>query len=131
MQSHVATLPISSLLARPDGDPQTTGAAAVGASDWIYRTVLTGPSGRPVTTHLNRDVLLSYCPELPPRGDITRAATQACLPKLQGLNLRTDVQYQPASHFWIIQTVESVLFLGLAAVLVAVAVLAVTRRRPT
>jgi hypothetical protein len=40
------------------------------------------------------------------------------------------VLYHPASHFWLLQAVESTLFVALAAALVTVAVLAVTRRHP-
>ena len=45
--------------------------------------------------------------------------------------MRAVTEYQPASRFWIIQTVETAIFVGLTALLVVVAILAITRRRPT
>jgi DhnA family fructose-bisphosphate aldolase class Ia len=45
------------------------------------------------------------------------------------VTLRETVQYQPASHYWLIQAVEAAIFLGAAAVFVTIAVLAVTKRR--
>jgi hypothetical protein len=61
----------------------------------------------------------------------SRADLAACRPKVANLNLREKITYHPASHFWLIQAVESAIFLGLAAVLVIAAILAVTRHRPT
>jgi hypothetical protein len=55
----------------------------------------------------------------------------ACQSRLKGLSLHGTIRYQPASHFWLIQTVESTIFLAGAALLVTAAILAVTRRRPT
>jgi hypothetical protein len=57
---------------------------------------------------------------LPTRGDI-----DACL---QRHGLASRIKYQPASRYWPFQWVESGIFVALAAVLVAVAVIAVRRR---
>jgi hypothetical protein len=53
----------------------------------------------------------------------------ACRVRLNGVTLHETVRVQPASHFWLMQSVEAAIFLGAAAVLVTVAVLAVTKRR--
>jgi hypothetical protein len=107
----------------------------------------------------NLDVLSNYCPDIAPstaRSHITQnptatgtlhatsgpinvpapapptdAQSAACKPKLASLSLHERASYQPASHFWLIQTVESLIFVGLAALLVTAAILAVTRHRPT
>ena len=59
------------------------------------------------------------------------AQLSACKPALHNRSLHKKIIYQPASHFWLIQTVESAIFLTVAALLVTAAVYAVTRRRPT
>ena len=101
-----------------------------------------GPSGRVVPNNeVNLDILNRYCPNLqptptpsglhggqPPTGVLNPSACQS---RLTGLSLHGTIRYQPASHFWIIQTVESAIFLTLAGLLVTAAILAVTRRRPT
>jgi hypothetical protein len=52
----------------------------------------------------------------------------ACAARLRDLDGQGAVHCRPASHFWLVQLVESALFLGLAALLVLAAVLAVTGR---
>jgi hypothetical protein len=55
----------------------------------------------------------------------TRQASDACLTQ-HGFS--SFVKFQPASHYWTFQWIESGIFVALAAVLIAVAVLAVRRR---
>jgi hypothetical protein len=55
----------------------------------------------------------------------------ACAARVHNLSLHATVTYQPASHFWLIQAVEAAIFGGLAAILVAVAIWCVNRRRAT
>jgi hypothetical protein len=52
-------------------------------------------------------------------------AVEACIQK-QGLSTR--IKYQPASHYWPFQWIESGIFVALAAMLIVVAVMAVRRR---
>jgi hypothetical protein len=54
----------------------------------------------------------------------------ACKTTAQNLSIREKITYQPASHFWGIQTIESAIFLAVAAALITIAVYAITRRRP-
>ena len=55
---------------------------------------------------------------------------RSCQTKLQGLTLHEKITYLPETHFWLVQAVESALFLLAAGLLVAAAIFAVTRRRP-
>ncbi len=74
-----------------------------------------------------------YCPDLTvdKSRDGVGTVSEICKTTLDGLGLHYQIRYQSAAHFWAIQIVETAIFLTLTAVLVAVAVLAVTRRRPT
>jgi hypothetical protein len=136
------TTPLGVLLQRPGGSPQDGFAANVPVGAWVQSTTITDPAGHAVNgASVNLDILNRYCSNLVPIGapSGTRGGSPptgvknpaACLPHLQGLSLHEKIIYQPASHFWWIQTVESAIFLAVAAALVLVAVLAVTRRRPT
>ncbi len=124
---HTVTYPLSSLLRDPDGDHPL--ASGLSPNDWILSTVRLGPTGHSIVGLNNRDILINYCPSLPPRGEIGAAAIQACQAKLNGLNASEVSRYHPASQFWSIQLVESLLFVAIAAVLAATAILAVVRRR--
>lgn len=138
VRSHLAptavrtvSYPLADLLPNIDSD-HTVAAESSGAdaNDWVLGTSRLGPDGREIGNLNNRGVIINYCPSLPPRAAITRADKQACLPRLQGLSGREVTIYQPASHFWRIQAIEALAFAGLGGLLAAVAVLAVTRRRP-
>ena len=61
------------------------------------------------------------------QNDLTNVA--ACLRRNPNVDIVERISYQPASHFWYVQAVESLLFVGVAAALVTLAILAVTRRR--
>ena len=41
-----------------------------------------------------------------------------CAQRVHNLSLHTTVSYQAAEHFWLIQTIESVVFFGLAGLLI-------------
>ena len=119
---------------------------------------ITDPAGhlvQPNTVNLN--ILSRYCPDLKPSGGTpasgpvgghplggelgqrvgppqtppSAAQLSACKPAIRNLSLHEKITYQPASHFWLIQTVESAIFFTVAALLVTATVYAVTRRRPT
>jgi hypothetical protein len=124
---HTVAYPLADLLPDIDSDhPVERGSANV--NDWILSTTRLGPNGRTIDGLNNRGVLITYCPSLPPRGDVTRQQQQACLPRLQGLSGREVTRYQPASHFWRIQATEALAFAGLGALLAGLGVLVVTRR---
>jgi len=124
---HTATYPLSALLKDPDGDnPLPTGLSP---NDWIISTLRLDPAGHPIGNLNNRGILINYCPSLPPRGEIGAAAIHACQARVNGLSGSKVIRYHPASQFWSIQLVESLLFVTIAAVLAAAAILAVVRRR--
>lgn len=133
LDKRTLTIPLSSLLNNVTGAPYDLASAAVPAQASLHGSTLIGPAGQSIDTNQgNFNVLQQYCPNLqasPRRDGVLNPA--ACASRLQDLSLHVTVRYQPASHFWIIQIVESVIFVGLAAFLVAAAILAVTRRRPT
>jgi hypothetical protein len=140
LTTRTLAIPLSGLLQNAGATPQESFASMVRGGAWLQHAAITGPSGGVIVPNqANLDILTRYCPNLqpingtgtntPPRISLTDAA--ACRPHLQGLSLHETISYQPASHFWLLQTVESAVFLVLAALLVTAAVLAVTRRRPT
>lgn len=121
--------PLTSLLRDPTGGPQNLVTAKVPDGSWLLSTTMFDPSGNVVPSSTgNLDILRRYCPELPPRSAISDQMRAACAPRLTG-SLRAVTDYQPASHFWYLQAVESLIFVAVAAVLVGVALLAVSRRR--
>jgi hypothetical protein len=72
---------------------------------------------------------------LPTMGAATRAAPNGTVPHqshlascIQSAGFRQFTTYQPISRFWAFQSIETVIFLALAAALVAVAVVVVRRR---
>ena len=124
------TTPMSTLLAHPLGAPPDAFTAQLSTGDWVHTTTLADSTGHVVEPFaVNLAVLQQYCPALPSRGAIPPGIMQACRTRLDGVTLRETVQYQPASHYWLIQAVEAAIFLGAAAVFVTIAVLAVTKRR--
>jgi hypothetical protein len=131
--------PFSALLDRPTGSPQSAFASQTSPTDWVISSTITDPSGHAVVPlGSNLDVLSNYCPDLQtgplPSGTRapplpSRADLAACRPKVANLSLQETISYQPASHFWLVQAAESAIFLGISALLVAAAVLAVARHR--
>lgn len=133
LNSRTLTIPLSSLLSSVTGSPYDLANAAVPAEASLHGITLTGPSGQSIGTNQgNFSLLQQYCPNLqanPTRDGVLDPA--ACASRVQDVSLYATVRYQPASHFWIIQTIESAIFVGLTALLVTAAILAVNRRRPT
>lgn len=125
-------VPLGNLLANPAGGPADPATAAVPFGAWLHSIAITGPDGHPIDgSSGNFGVLRTYCPNLQP--DATRDGVlnpAACAARVRGLSLHEKITYLPASHFWLIQTLESVIFVGLTALLVVTAVVSVTRRSP-
>ncbi len=134
-------------------DPITPNLApALAPGAWIQTVTVTDTAGHPLSTSTgNLGILEHYCPTLRPYPPTTTFVghapssgphptgvpvpsgfqnTAACKPLVQNLSIRERISYQPAAHFWLIQTVESLLFAGLAALLITATLLAVTHRRP-
>ncbi len=127
-------VPLTTLLQNPGGTPDDEFRAHVGAEDLFISGSVTDPSGHLIpNTSSNLDTLRQYCPDLTvdKSRDGVGTVSESCTTTLDGLGLHYQIRYQAAAHFWAIQTVETVIFLTLTAALVTVAVLAVTRRRPT
>jgi hypothetical protein len=125
------TTPMAALLRNPIGSPGQSATSVVPTSAWLHAVTITDSTGHPVAANRgNFDLLRDHCPHL--RIDSTRSGVvnpDACAANVRGLSLRTTVTYQSTGHFWFIQAVETVIFLGLAAVLIATAVIAVNRHR--
>lgn len=130
LSSKSSTAPMTNLLTHPLASVQQNFAASFAPGDWVQSTVVRAPSGGRVDPNLtNLTLLQRYCPGLPSRGRPPAAALQACQQRLTGLSLRETVSYQPASHFWLVQGVETGLFVLVALALAALAILTVARRR--
>jgi hypothetical protein len=133
LDSRAVTVPVGDLLGDLTGSPYDRVTTAVPADALVHGITLTDWTGRTISAgEGNVAVLQQYCPDLqvsPARDGVLDAG--ACAAHVRGLTLDGTVRYQPASHFWLLQAVESAIFIGLAALLVTVTVLAVTRRRPS
>jgi hypothetical protein len=133
LSTHTVTVPLARLLPNPTGTPRDLATSTVPPGGWLRDVSLTGPAGQPISSHRgNFDLLRGYCPNL--QIDSTRNGVLnpgACAARVQDLSLHAKITYQPTSHFWLIQTTECAIFVGLGALLVAATVLAVNRRRVT
>jgi hypothetical protein len=139
LASRTVTVPMSSLLGDPLGNPSDFGPQFA-PNDWAQGVSVTDASGHPLSVHRgNLGILQHFCPTLQPpsiSGAVRDGASvsfdgRACQSATRGINIRERFSYQPGSHFWLIQTVESLIFVGLAAAFVAAAIYAVARRRPS
>ncbi len=132
LTTRTLTVPLGNLLANPTGAPLDQASAAVPLGASVRGTTIVGPDGRVIGANSgNFTVLQDYCPNL--QADATRNGVlnpAACAARIRDLSLHERITYQSEAHFWLIQTVESLIFLGLTVLLVAVAMLCVTRRRP-
>ena len=132
LTSRTLTVPLGTLLYNVTGSPRDLATSAVPPDAWLHSLTVIDPSGQPVSTDQgNFNVLQEYCPNLqvnPTRDGVLNPGT--CAARIHNLSFHATISYQPASHFWAIQAIESAIFIGLAALLVTTAVIAVNRRRP-
>jgi hypothetical protein len=135
--THAYTVAGSTLLQHPIR-PLSTYLPTLPQGDWIQTVTVIDSTGHRYSSNAGSlDVLSRYCAGLRPgpvAGDPAPpdpAAVAACKPTVAHLSLHETITYQPAAHFWPIQTVETAIFLALAALFVTVAVLSVVRHRPT
>jgi hypothetical protein len=131
LRTHTFTAAMSSLLTRPLGTPTEGIVGPLGRGDLMQGTVVTDSLGHTIPSDATNLAVLQqyYCPDLPSRGRIPAASLSTCQQHLNGVSLHVTVRYQPAAHFWWVQATEATIFVALAAVFVAIAVVAVTRRR--
>jgi hypothetical protein len=134
-QTYTVTGP--TLLQHPTRPLPSVYLSTLAPGDWIQTVTITDSEGRHyASSGSSLDVLSRYCSGLQPGSASSDPAppdptlVAACRPSVAHLSLHETITYQTAGHFWPIQAVETVIFLALSAVLVAVA-LAVTRYRPT
>lgn len=150
LASRTTTVAVSDLLQSPGGNPQDY-AGGLAPGDWFRTLTVTDSAGHPIATkNGNFGILQHYCPDLqagpgsgviaqgrvlPGNGGSTGAVHDgglsnlaSCRSSLAGISIRERISYQPASHFWIVQTVEGAIFLAVAILLIAVAILTVARR---
>ncbi|HEY2042382.1 MAG TPA: hypothetical protein VGH11_06860 [Jatrophihabitans sp.] len=122
--TRTVTVPMSSVLQNP--------VPTLRPGDWQQSFTATDASGHSIATG-NGTVgfVRHYCPNVVPNSNGEIHIDQACHAVLQNASVTETFRFQPASHFWLVQTVESAIFITAAALLVVAAVLAVTRRRPT
>jgi hypothetical protein len=145
------SIPLTVLLQHPEAVPQEMFPSTLSPNDLLISTVITDPNGHPVHAPVNLAVLGIYCPNLqgpPPSGSgqTSRGGSPinvgpppppspsqlaACQSVVKNLSLHETINYQPASHFWLIQAVESLIFAILAALLATAGVTAILRRRPS
>ncbi len=123
------TLKATTLTQSPGGSPQSLGAVALPPGAWVHSVTLTDAAGHAISTSGGSlGVVMHFCPEIKPDAGGNVDVSEACQRVLDSANVHESVLYHPSSQFWLLQTVESTVFLALAAVLVTLAVLAVTRR---
>jgi hypothetical protein len=117
--THVASAPVSDFYAAALTGQQPAFGGELSPTDWVIST-----SSGPV----NDDVLRTHCPTLNPR-NFTPDALHDCLDKLRGLSFSVVTRFQPPSRFWPLQAVETGIFVAMAAFLIAVTIVTVTRSR--
>ncbi len=133
LSTRTVTVPLTALLDNPIGAPRDIATSTVPLDAWLRSIAITGPTGRSIDANSgNFDVLHGYCPDLQSTADRTGVLhAAACGSTVRNLSLHETIKYQPGSHFWLIQGVESAIFTGLAGLLIVLAIGCVTRRRPT
>ncbi len=125
----------------PAGDALEPLAAVVPPGAWLQQTSVLDAAGHAIPTyHGNLGVIRYFCsnvdlmarPSAARAGDVSAhdlTNLHSCLQRTRNVDVIERVSFQPVSHFWYVQGVESLLFLGVAAALVTLAILAVSRRR--
>lgn len=124
-------VPLTSLLKDPYRGLAENTKSHVNQNDWIINSAVTGPTGSPLSNgQANLDILQRYCPQLMQAGKINGKVlnSSSCRSSLDGLNLHFQIKLQPVSHFWLIQGVESLLFLSTSALLIYIAIYSVKGR---
>lgn len=133
LSHRTVTVPLATMLDNLTGAPREVGSSAVPTDAWLQSITLTDPSGHAMSANeANFSVLQRYCPNL--QVNATRDGVlnpAACAARVHNLSVHGTITYQPASHFWLIQAVESAIFVVAAALLIVVTIVVVTRRRPT
>jgi hypothetical protein len=130
--SRTVTIPASTVLQDGLGDPQDLLATALSPTDWRLSLTVTDSAGHGISTSRgNLGILQHFCANVAPNANGDINVPSSCRATLQAAKVRETIRYQPASHFWLIQAVETAIFVGLAAVLVGLTIYAVTRRRPS
>jgi hypothetical protein len=126
------TVPLRTLLGHSGPVPSNLVTPTLSPGDWLQSFTVTDSAGHAVPTNNGLAGLIRhYCPNALTPGSGSVHIDSLCQSTLQTQSLHETIRYQPASHFWFIQTVESAIFLAIAAVLITTAIIAVTRRRPT
>ena len=131
-------VPLAAFTRNPAGDPLEPLAAVVPSGGWLQHTAVTDSAGHAIPTfHGNLGVIRFFCSDVnliarpgarqPTTLDLTNL--NSCLQRTAHVNVIERVSFQPASHFWYVQIVESLLFCAVAGALVTLTILAVTRRR--
>lgn len=111
---------------RLDWSPTAAATAIVtkfGGGDWIISQGFVDASGHAVNLGPGTNPCL--IDKVVVGGGPNQAATNACFAQH---GLMNSVVYQPASRFWLFQGIESAIYLGLAAILLLIAVWWVLRR---
>lgn len=125
-------VPLENLLADPTAALRSVVDSTIPHGAWVQSIAITGPDGHQFSANVdNFSLLRQFCPEL--QADAARTGilnAAACAARVHDLSVRTKVRFQPASHFWLIQSVETAVFLAAAMIFIGVAVLCVTRRQP-
>lgn len=88
--------------------------------DWIIRTGIYDASGVQVAANQQRSCRID---SPPPTGTPAGPTPEGCEEGLYNLQV-----YQPADRFWLFQTIETGIFLGLTVILIVLAVYRVRRR---
>jgi hypothetical protein len=108
------------LVARPRFEsPLTWTTPVVGGveptenGDWIFSTGIYDAAG-----HQLRDGGMSFCPATAPEPCVSRF----------GEGAYNELVYQPVSRFWLFQSIETGIFVALAAILIALALVQLRRR---
>jgi len=117
--THVTSSPLSDFYAAALTGRQPSFGGDLSPTDWVISTS---------TPRINGDVLRSHCPSLDPR-DFTPDALHDCLDKLRGLSFQVVTRFQPPSRFWPLQGAETAIFVAMAAFLIGVTIVTVTRSR--
>lgn len=134
LTTHRFTDPLASMLDNITASPRDYADVALPVNAWLHTVSVTGPSGSAISSNEgNFDLLRRYCPHLQPNPSRDGVLDPgACAARVHDLSVHQTITYQPTSHFWLIQIIESTIYLAAAAALVAVTLLTtIARRRRT